>query len=97
LQIFPQTKSLATRRRSSILRREVARQPVDLTRPHPFIEAGNTEFNSFLWMPPSGARAGHILLADLTIFTTLFGGGRESRQLLVQHRDKRMSRKSRDF
>jgi hypothetical protein len=54
--------------------RVLARQPVDLTRPHPFIEAGNTEFNSFLWMPPAGARAGHILLADLTIFTTLFGG-----------------------
>lgn len=54
--------------------RVLARQPVDLTRPHPFTEAGNTEFNSFLWMPPSGARAGHILLADLTIFTTLFGG-----------------------
>ena len=28
----------------------------------------------FLWMPPAGTRAGHILLADLTIFTTLFGG-----------------------
>jgi hypothetical protein len=25
-------------------------------------------------MPPSQARAGHILLADSTIFTTLFGG-----------------------
>jgi len=30
----------------------LARQPVDLTRPHPFTEAGNTEFNAFLWMPP---------------------------------------------
>jgi hypothetical protein len=28
----------------------------------------------FLWMPPAGTRAGHILLADSTIFTTLFGG-----------------------
>lgn len=52
----------------------LARQPIDLTRPHPFIEAGNTEFNMFLWMPPSGERAGDILLADSTIFTTLFGG-----------------------
>ena len=51
----------------------LARQPVDLDRPHPFIEAGNTEFNSFIWMPPK-ERAGHILLADSTIFTTLFGG-----------------------
>jgi hypothetical protein len=25
-------------------------------------------------MPPQGTRAGHILLADSTIFTTLFGG-----------------------
>jgi hypothetical protein len=54
--------------------RLLARQPIDLSRPHPFIEAGNTEFNMFLWMPPAGTRAGHILLADLTIFTTLFGG-----------------------
>ena len=28
----------------------------------------------FLWMPPRGERAGDILLADSTIFTTLFGG-----------------------
>ncbi len=54
--------------------RVLARQPIDMTRPHPFIDAGNREFNMFLWMPPSGARAGDILLADSTIFTTLFGG-----------------------
>ena len=54
--------------------RVLARQPIDMSRPHPFTEAGNPEFNSFLWMPPSGARAGDILLVDLTIFTTLFGG-----------------------
>jgi hypothetical protein len=52
----------------------LARQPVDLKRPHPFTEAGNREFNMFLWMPPTGKRAGDILLADSTIFTTLFGG-----------------------
>jgi hypothetical protein len=52
----------------------LTRQPIDLDRPHPFIEAGNTEFNSFIWMPPDSQRAGHILLADSTIFTTLFGG-----------------------
>jgi hypothetical protein len=52
----------------------LARQPIDLSRPHPFIEAGNSEFNMFLWMPPSDKRAGDILLADSTIFTTLFGG-----------------------
>ncbi|GAO43982.1 hypothetical protein [Flavihumibacter petaseus] len=51
----------------------LARQPIDMSHPHPFIEAGNTEFNMFLWMPPSGERVGEILLADSTIFTTLFG------------------------
>ncbi|WP_369365191.1 hypothetical protein AB5L52_19110 [Streptomyces sp. CG4] len=52
----------------------LARQPIDLTRPHPFSEAGNTEFNMFLWMPPAGDRAGDLLLADSTIFSSLFGG-----------------------
>jgi hypothetical protein len=52
----------------------LARQPIEMSRPHPFIEAGNREFNMFLWMPPNGTRAGDILLADSTIFTTLFGG-----------------------
>ena len=54
--------------------RVLARQPIDMSKPHPFIEAGNREFNMFLWMPPKGERAGDILLADSTIFTTLFGG-----------------------
>jgi hypothetical protein len=52
----------------------LARQPIDTSKPHPFTQAGNTEFNMFLWMPPAGDRAGDILLADSTIFTTLFGG-----------------------
>ena len=51
----------------------LARQPIDLARPHPFTDAGNREFNSFLWLPPRGERSGHILMADSTIFTTLFG------------------------
>jgi hypothetical protein len=54
--------------------RVLATQRIDMTKPHPFIEAGNREFNMFLWMPPDGKRAGDILLADSTIFTTLFGG-----------------------
>ena len=58
----------------TMLVRVLARQPVDMTQSHPFTEAGNREFNTFLWMPPSGTRAGDILLADLTNFTTLFGG-----------------------
>ena len=52
----------------------LARQPIDVSKPHPFVEAGNREFNMFLWMPPRDDRAGDILLADSTIFTTLFGG-----------------------
>jgi hypothetical protein len=52
----------------------LARQPIDMAHPHPFTEAGNRDFNMFLWMPPKGDRAGDILLADSTIFTTLFGG-----------------------
>jgi len=54
--------------------RVITRQPIDMDRPHPFTQAGNTEFNSFIWMPPQEQRVGHILLADSTIFTTLFGG-----------------------
>src|SRR5437763_98415 len=49
-------------------------QPIDLSRPHPFTAAGNREFNSCVWMRPKGGRGGDILLADSTIFTTLFGG-----------------------
>ena len=54
--------------------RVLARQPIDMSHPHPFTEAGNREFNMLLWMPAGGKRAGDILLADSTIFTTLFGG-----------------------
>jgi hypothetical protein len=52
----------------------LARQPIDLGRPHPFTEAGNKEFNCLLWMPQSENRAGNIVLVDSTNFTTLFGG-----------------------
>lgn len=54
--------------------RLLARQPIELSRPHPFIEAGNTEFNTLLWLPPTVRRAGDIVMADSTNFTTLFGG-----------------------
>lgn len=54
--------------------RILARQPIDLDRPHPFTAAGNTEFNCLLWLPPSGRRGGDILMVDSTHFTTLFGG-----------------------
>ena len=54
--------------------RLLARQPIDLARPHPFTAAGNTEFNCLIWMPPNGQRAGNIILVDSTNFMTLFGG-----------------------
>jgi len=54
--------------------RVLGRQRVDPTRPHPFTEAGNTEFNALIWMPPADDRSGDIVLVDSTNFTTLFGG-----------------------
>ncbi|NKZ10349.1 hypothetical protein HGA11_05105 [Mycolicibacterium septicum DSM 44393] len=54
--------------------RVLGRQLVDPTRPHPFTEAGNAEFNALIWMPPTSGRAGDIVLVDSTNFTTLFGG-----------------------
>lgn len=61
--------------------RLLARQRVDLDRPHPFTAAGNTEFNAVVWMPPTDDRAGHIVLIDSTHFTTLFGGTESLRNL----------------
>jgi hypothetical protein len=51
----------------------LAKQPVDLDRPHPFTNAGNKELNAFVWMPPQGERAGDVLVVDSTVFSTLFG------------------------
>ena len=51
----------------------LAKQPIDSSKPHPFTEAGNSELNMLLWMPPAGNRAGDVLFADSTIFSTLFG------------------------
>src|SRR5438045_4963207 len=51
----------------------LARQPIDMARPHPFTEAGHREFNMFLWMPPGGGRAGGGVLADSSVLGTWFG------------------------
>jgi hypothetical protein len=52
----------------------LAKQPIEMSGPsHPFIEAGNHEFNSFVWLPPGEGRAGDVLVADSTIFSVLFG------------------------
>jgi hypothetical protein len=61
--------------------RVLGRQRIDPNRPHPFTEAGNTEFNALIWMPPEGQRAGDIVLVDSTNFTTLFGGTDSLRNL----------------
>ena len=52
----------------------LARQPIDLSRPHPMTEAGQREFNTLVWAPPRGDRAGDVLVVDSTNFSTLFGG-----------------------
>jgi hypothetical protein len=54
--------------------RVLGKQRIDPNRPHPFTTAGNTEFNALIWLPPTGERAGDIVLIDSTNFTTLFGG-----------------------
>jgi hypothetical protein len=54
--------------------RVLATQPIDLSNPHPFTNAGNKEFNALVWIPPGDGRAGDVLIADSTIFSTLFGG-----------------------
>ena len=52
----------------------LARQPIDLTRPHPLTQNGESEFNTLVWAPPKGERAGEVLVCDSTVFSTLFGG-----------------------
>jgi hypothetical protein len=51
----------------------LARQPIDLSRPHPFTASGETEFNTLVWAPPKGERAGDVVVCDSTVFSTLFG------------------------
>src|SRR4030088_307116 len=40
----------------------LTQQPIDLERPHPFVEAGNTGFNPSIRMQPNTQRGGHIQL-----------------------------------
>jgi len=59
----------------------LARQRINPNaKPHPFVQAGNTEFNALVWFPPAGKRAGDILVADLTIWSARFGGDECVRQ-----------------
>jgi hypothetical protein len=53
----------------------LARQLINLDAPlHPFVQAGNREFNAVVWVPPAGDRASDILIADLTLWSPIFGG-----------------------
>jgi hypothetical protein len=52
----------------------LARQRIDLSRPHPFTASGEREFNAVLWAPPAGGRRGDVLVVDPTAFSTLAGG-----------------------
>jgi len=51
----------------------LAKQPIDPSRPHPMTQAGETQFNTLVWAPPSGERAGDVVICDSTVFSTLFG------------------------
>lgn len=53
--------------------RVLARQPIDCSQPHPFTANGETAFNTLVWAPPKGERAGDVLVCDSTVFSTLFG------------------------
>jgi len=70
----------------SVSVRVLGRQRIDPNRDHPFTAAGNTEFNALIWMPPSGQRAGDILLVDATNFTT----HRQPQEFLAQSRHHAM-------
>jgi len=59
----------------------LAKQPINMARPHPFTEAGNREFNSFLWVPPNEKRVGDVLIADATLWGYTFGGDSSLRRL----------------
>lgn len=54
--------------------RVLATQPIDLSRPHPMTLAGETEFNTLVWVPPGAERGGDVVVCDSTVFSTLFGG-----------------------
>ena len=53
----------------------LAQQAINLdASPHPFVDAGNREFNALVWLPPADKRAGEVLVVDQTVFLSQFGG-----------------------
>ncbi|MBI1816974.1 MAG: hypothetical protein HYR72_18500 [Deltaproteobacteria bacterium] len=60
----------------------LARQPINLDAPpHPFVEAGNREFNAMVWVPSDGKRAGDVVIFDFTLLSGFFGGAKSLEQL----------------
>jgi hypothetical protein len=59
----------------------LAKQPINMARPHPFTESGNSEFNAFLWLPPNEKRTGDVFIADATLWEYAFGGESSLRRL----------------
>lgn len=45
-----------------------------ISSPHPFPNAGVSQFNALLWAPPTGNRAGHVLVCDATLWSAAFKG-----------------------
>ena len=55
--------------------RILARQRIDpAAPPHPFTDQGEDRFNAMVFAPPSGKRAGHVLVCDATLWSSAFGG-----------------------
>lgn len=48
---------------------------------HPFTDAGNTEFNAFLWAPPGSERRANVFVCDATLWSSAFGGTRSLKRL----------------
>lgn len=42
--------------------------------PHPHTQSGQRTFDALLWAPPSGERAGEVIVGDATLFSAAFGG-----------------------
>jgi hypothetical protein len=55
--------------------RVLAKQSINPAAPkHPFVAAGNLNFNALLWIPPHGARHANIFVCDATLWSSAFGG-----------------------
>jgi hypothetical protein len=72
--------------------RVLARQHFNLeAETHPFTAAGNTHFSALWWAPTAGARRGHVLVCDATVWSAAFkglgigGGGFFFIALLIEH------------